>query len=63
MSNNNQLKQKKFLPSFLKNIIRFQFLKILYVFNFYLKPVSTRGSNSVKEHKADRKNREGTDVT
>ena len=44
--NNNQSKQKIFFYNF------FFFFKI----PFYLRPVNTRGSNNVKEHKVDRKN-------
>ena len=33
--------------------------KIKLIFNFYLRPVNTRGSNDVKEHEADRKNGKG----
>ena len=44
--NNNQSKEKIFFYNyFLKKKIQ-----------FYLRPVNTRGSNNVKEHKADREN-------
>ena len=29
------------------------------IFQFYLRPINTQGSNNVKEHKADRKNGKG----
>ena len=45
---NNQSKQK------FSFIIIFE--KFSLIFNFYLRPVNTRVSNNVNEHKADRKN-------
>ena len=44
--NNSQSKQKNTL--------------LLLCFQFYLRPVNTRVSNNVKEHKADRKNGKGS---
>ena len=45
--NNNQSKQK---------ILFYYFFFLLF---YYLRPVSTPGSNNVKEHKVDRKNGKG----
>ena len=50
--NNNQSKQKIFFYYFWK--------KKKIIFQFYLRPVNTRGSNNVKEHKADTKNGKGS---
>ena len=50
MLNNNQSKQKIFFYYYFWKKNNFQ---------FYLRPVNTRGSSNVKEHKADRKNGKG----
>ena len=46
----------------MKNILLLLFLekKNNFFFQFYLRPVNTRESNNVKEHKADRKNGKGS---
>ena len=46
----------------MKNILLLLFLekKKIFFFQFYLRPVNTRESNNVKEHKADRKNGKGS---
>ena len=46
----------------MKNILLLLFLekKKNFFFQFYLRPVNTRESNNVKEHKADRKNGKGS---
>ena len=51
---NNQSKQK--------NNISLLFLNFFLIFNFYLRPVNTRGLNNVKEHKVNRKNGKGANI-
>ena len=51
--NNNQSKQKIFFYYYFLG-------KKKFFFQFYLRPVNTRGSNNVKEQKTDRKNGKGS---